>query len=148
MNNSESFVTPRDVVFKEILGPHFTKYHLGDNKVLHHFTEAHDEYFHDHPWCFQSSILWGGYREEEALLLEDGTFQIVTHERLPDTTHTAKSGTVHKIIQLLDRDCWTLVVAQPEERKWGFYRADETGVWHRYHDQPDWQLLIPTLQLI
>lgn len=138
----QSYPTPIEIVKKEVLGPHFTKYHLGGGKVLHHFTRAEDYFYHDHPWAFRTTILSGGYVEEVAVITENGTLALATMERLPGTTHDVQADTIHKLTRLLAGDCWTLVEPRQTQQKWGFYKCDESGVWHRYHDQSEWSLLV------
>lgn len=137
----QSYLTPEAIVRLERMNKSFTKYHLGDGRVLHHFTAANDELFHDHPWPFRTTILSGGYVEIIADLKEDGTLALTRHKRLPGTTHEVQSGTIHKLSGLLKGDCWTLIEPGKQERKSGFYKADAAGVWHRFWNQRKWRLL-------
>ncbi|QMW04953.1 hypothetical protein [Spirosoma foliorum] len=138
----QSYSTPAGIVRVERMNKTFTKYHLGDGRVLHHFTAANDELLHDHPWPFRSTILSGGYAEIVADLKDDGTFALTTVKRLPGTTHEVQAGTIHKLCGLLKGDCWTLIEPGKPERKSGFYKADEDGVWHRFWDQRTWRLIV------
>ncbi|MBO0952915.1 hypothetical protein [Fibrella forsythiae] len=138
----QSYSTPKDIIRRERMNKTFTKYHLGDGRVLHHFTAAHDELFHDHPWPFRTTILSGGYLEVIATPKDDGTLALTTHKRLPGTTHHVQAGTIHKLSGLLKGDCWTIIEPGQPERKSGFYKADEAGVWHRFWNQRKWRLLV------
>lgn len=143
----QSFLTPETTVRIERMNDHFTKYHLGGGRVLHHFTAAHDHDYHDHPFPFRSTILHGGYREELAEALPDGTLAVALIERPPGTSHEVAAGTIHKLVGLLASDCWTLIQVGEKEREPGFYRADEAGVWHRHWHEQDWRLLTPVIRL-
>lgn len=136
-----SFPTPESIVRVEAMGPHFTKYHLGNGGLLHHFTKAEDEHYHDHPWPFRTSILSGGYVEEVAKLMCTGEMEIETVERLPGTSHEVKARTVHKLVGLIGTDCWTLLEPGEKEQEPGFYKADESGIWHRYWYEETWRIL-------
>ena len=138
----QSYSTPKDIVRLERMNKTFTKYHLGDGRVLHHFTAAKDELFHDHPWSFRTTILSGGYVEVVAAPQNDGTLALSWHKRLPGTTHHVPAGTIHKLSGLLKGDCWTMIEPGPPERQSGFYKADEAGVWHRFWNQRKWRLLV------
>jgi hypothetical protein len=138
----ESYLTPESIVRVERMNKTFTKYHLGGGRVLHHFTAATDELFHDHPWSFRTTILSGGYVEVVAKLTDDGKLALTTVKRLPGTTHEVQAGTIHKLCGLLKGDCWTIIEPGRHERKSGFYKADEAGVWHRFWDQRKWSLMV------
>jgi hypothetical protein len=142
----QSYSTPEGIVRIERMNKNFTKYHLGGGRVLHHFTSANDEFFHDHPWPFRSTILSGGYVEIVAQPCDDGTLTLTTVKRLPGTTHDVQAGTIHKLIGLLKGDCWTIIEPGKHERKSGFYKADEAGVWHRFWDQRKWTLIVPVFK--
>lgn len=144
----KSFPTPNSVVRTERMGPHFTKYHLSGGQLLHHFKMAEDEHYHDHPFGFRTAILHGGYVEEVAQVCEDGTLAVAILERLPGTTHEVQAGTIHKLTGLLSGECWTLVTPGQKEREPGFYRADESGVWHRFWYDKQWTLLAPVVALL
>ena len=86
------------------------------NVYLHRFLKpdpGHD--LHDHPWSSVSIVLWGGYRE-------------VVRVGAGHQLHTARAGciiyrsarTLHRIVELAPRGCWTLFVTGPRKRQWGF----------------------------
>lgn len=145
-----SMPTPDHIVKIEVMNKKMTKFHLGGGKVLHKFTGAGDEEFHDHPWPFRSSILSGGYEEEIAELLPDGTVALAKVIRAAGTTHSNKAGTVHRILRLLTmtEEVWTLIEPGDQERKPGFYKFDDEGIWHRYWDQRYWTLQSKRVHLI
>ncbi len=139
----QSYTTPESIIRIERMNQNFTKYHLGGGRVLHHFTAASDELFHDHPWPFRSTILSGGYVEIVAQPTDDGRLTLTTVQRLPGTTHDVQAGTIHKLTKLLKQDCWTMIEPGKPERMSGFYKADEAGVWHRFWNQRKWTLIVP-----
>jgi hypothetical protein len=73
---------------------------------------------HDHPWSFLTTILWGGYVE-------------AIYNRIDPTPrrHWATMGSVlfrraehiHQIETLKSKQTWTLVIAGPQRRVWGFW---------------------------
>ena len=140
MSTNHSFLTPHDIVRIEHMNEHFTKYHLGGGRVLHHFTKAEDVFYHDHPWPFRTTILKGGYSEIELLPGADHV-SATNHDRRPGTTHEVQAGTIHKLTGLLDGDCWTLVEPGEKEREPGFYEPRADGLYHRYWHEPadGWQ---------
>lgn len=138
----QSYSTPEAIVRVERMNKTFTKYHLGGGRVLHHFTAANDELFHDHPWSFRTTILSGGYVEVVAEIKQEGKLILTQVKRQPGTTHQVPAGTIHKLSGLLKGDCWTIIEPGSHERKSGFYKADEAGVWHRFWDQRKWRLMV------
>jgi len=104
-------------------------------KIMLHRMEAPDPGIdlHDHPWWFTSIILWGGYVELRADTRDAPTLAAVA-ARWPDTcqpgvTVVRRPGTVrslrldeaHTIVHLRRRTSWSLVIAGPRRRRWGFY---------------------------
>lgn len=71
---------------------------------------------HDHPYWMVRLIVKGGYIEE------CGPERRVEHRRPGDITlHPPLFQ--HRILELLDRESWSLVITGPHERQWGFYTA-------------------------
>lgn len=128
---------------RENMGAHFTKFHLGDlpvAAVLHRFTAAEPEADpHDHPWGFTSFVVCGGYVEE--VFNRYGTS--VERVHLPGESLRVEAGHVHRIVRLVDGECWTLVLPGPTERVSGFYRwtADGTPL-HRPWNRPDFRPML------
>ena len=118
----------------------FTKYHLEGPwpfpAVIHHFTAPDRGDPHDHPWSFRSFVLKGGYRER--VFYHRGFTQEKT--RRPGDSFIIESGHIHKIEELLDGDCWTLIMPLgPSERKSGFYQFREEGSYHRFWDEAEFR---------
>lgn len=137
--------TPEQAVRVEPLGPHFSKYHLAHGLLVHRFTGAEpDGEPHNHPFSFVSHVLSGGYIEEVFVLHPDGTHTVTRYERLPGTSHDVAAGTVHRLVELLAGECWTMVEPGPWEQKSGFYRFEAGRILFRFWDEPTFRLLAPT----
>jgi len=127
---------------QEVMGPHFAKYHIEGlpiPAVLHYITQAEPHADpHDHPWGFTSFVITGGYEEE--IFYSDGTSILESHWY--GEKHRISARRIHRIVRLLDGECWTLVLPDPWERKPGFYRWDENGQpLYRPWDREDFQPL-------
>lgn len=88
---------------------------------------------HDHPWAFWTLVLKGGYIENifikgqyshsRKLVAGDIVFRPAEH--------------VHKVAVVFE-DTWTLVLAGPSKRVWGFWQEDNTFVpWNEYLKRED-----------
>ena len=123
----------------ERMNGHFTKLHLGDGRVLHHFAGADgpDSDPHDHPFSADITVHMGGYIEQVFSLdrPHDPPQEIVRSE---GDTFRNEAGTIHRIIQLTAPFVITEFRPGPHERKPGFYQFREDGPWHRFWDG-DWQ---------
>lgn len=126
----------------ERMNDHFVKLHLGDGRVAHWFTGADgpDADPHDHPWSFTSTVLEGGYVEQVFDLTRPGDPPQEIERRPGDTFHN-EAGTIHRIIRLLERECWTVIRPGPWERKPGFYRFEDGLALRRAWDEPDFRPL-------
>lgn len=112
----------------------FTKYHLDDGRALHRFRmgEPHADP-HDHPWSFETEILAGGYVEEVFHMTPDGWHSELVH-RLPGTIHQIPAEHIHRIVELPQCECWTVVRAGPNERGTRFWRFGDdisSRAWNR-----------------
>ncbi|WP_380784783.1 hypothetical protein [Sphingomonas sp. R86521] len=111
----------------------FVKYHLDDGRALHRFTreEPHADP-HDHPFGFETTILDGGYVEEVFTFDEHGWRGTLVH-RLPGQTYWVDAVHIHRIVELPQRECWTLVRAGHHEREtrfWRFGNQVKSRAWH------------------
>lgn len=127
---------------REEMSPAFSKWHVGGMPfaaVLHRFSAPDHGFPHDHPWCFQSHILHGGY-EEEVFDLHTGKSRMI--ERLPGSSHFVHASHIHRIPRLLDGECWTIIKPiGPQRRESGFYDFRPDGVYHRFWHEPEFSLL-------
>ena len=127
------------IVRVERMSPAFTKYHLDDGRALHLFRrgEPHADP-HDHPWSFETEILAGGYVEEVFRVSPDGGWRSELVERSPGTLHQVPAEHIHRIIELPQRECWTVVRAGPNVRGTRFWRFGD-DVRSRAWNKRRWQ---------
>lgn len=94
--------------------------------VHHILRKDEDAHLHDHPWPFWGIILWGSYIEV-IFTPEAKEFRLRT--RYPLTFgHLPAMGTYHKILELLSKDVWTLVITGKRQPAWGYW-IPEKGYW-------------------
>lgn len=112
---------------RERMSDEFEKWHiigLPFGCALHHFTGVDRGDAHDHPFAFTSHILSGGYVED--IYNADGSCGAV--ERQPGTCHSVVAEHIHRIVELPQGQCWTLVLPGPHVRVTRFWRTcPETG---------------------
>ena len=121
----------------------FTKYHLSDGRALHRFRsgEPHADP-HDHPWLFETEILDGGYVEEVFHIDPAGGWRSELVHRAPYTAHQVEAPHIHRIVELPQRDCWTLIRAGRHEREVCFWRFGNHGVKSRAWHERRWRPLL------
>lgn len=88
---------------------------------------------HNHPWFFVSMILWGGYTELRANVLDASRFARfaemwpgASHRgievlRRPLSVKAMRLDECHTITALHRRVSWSLVITGPRRRRWGFF---------------------------
>ena len=122
------------IVRVERMSRAFTKYHLSDGSALHHFRgEEPQADPHDHPWGFETRIVDGSYVEEVFHLDAGGGWRNEFVHRRAGTVHQVSAEHIHRIVQLPERECWTVVRAGPTEREtrfWRFGPAIRSRAWH------------------
>lgn len=117
-------------------GPYMVRYWLlGSDKtrwavMLHNIllpdsTECH----HDHPWDFWTYVLWGGYVEE---ITDPGCGIVTPRLNAPGTLLHRKAEHAHRIDELPNGECWTLVLRTKRVRDWGFHTPVGWVWWERY----------------
>jgi hypothetical protein len=131
---AERVPTGARIVNVERMSRAFVKYHLDDGRALHRFTreEQHADP-HDHPFAFETTILDGGYVEEMFTFDAHGWRGTLVH-RLPGETYRVEADHIHRIVELPQGECWTLVRAGHQERETRFWRFDEnvrSRAWHQ-----------------
>lgn len=117
----------------------FTKYHLNQHgeqpwpfrPVIHHFKGPDTGAPHDHPWSFTSFVLSGSYVEEVYTIAEDGAWSMEVVERPAGTSHRVEATHIHRIIELPQGECWTMVMSGPNEREPHFWKFNEKGIYCR-----------------
>lgn len=122
----------------EWMNAHFLKLHLGDGRVLHHFSGADgpDSDFHDHPFPADICVLAGGYIEQ-VMSLDDPAAPPVEIERREGDVFRNEAGTIHRIIRLTGPFCITEFRPGAHERTPGFYRFDGGVAYHRFWHEAD-----------
>ena len=122
------------VVSVERMSRAFTKYHLDDGRALHRFkVEEPHATPHDHPWSFETEIIDGGYVEEVFHLDAGGGWHMELVHRLPGVTYSVDAEHIHRIVELPERECWTVVRAglnARETRFWRFGADVRSRAWH------------------
>lgn len=114
----------------EKMSDEFVKSHIKGlpfDAVIHHFTEKDKGSPHDHPYKFTSHILSGGYVERVYKVGTDGGWSTELVYRYPGTVHTIEATHIHQIVELLENECYTLIIPQEKEREPRFWKFDENG---------------------
>lgn len=107
---------------------------LGQIRLHHILRSDNDRHFHDHPFDFVSIILRGGYIEYRP----DERPRLF----LPKDFLYRRAEQLHYLKLIGTRTAWTLVLAGPRRRAWGFMTADgwvdarDYGEWLRRHQKP------------
>lgn len=120
----------------------FTKYHikgLAFDAVIHHFTARDKGSPHDHPFGFTSHILSGGYVEKAYKVDDGGGWSSELIHRPPGTVHYVEATHIHEIVELLDGECWTLILPQKKVREARFWKFNEIGCESRAWYEEDFE---------
>jgi hypothetical protein len=82
---------------------------------------------HDHPWCFVSLILRGGYIERR-LNLHTREVSLKHRRRL----NIMRRDDAHAILELDRTPTWSLLLVGRRRRTWGYWRPlnEATGSWY------------------
>ncbi len=103
---------------RHYLSPRMWKYRV----FLHLINEPDSDVLHDHPWVwFRTFILWGGY-DEIVSTTEDVGKCCVNEEQ--GSLLFRPVNFVHRIIRHHKGRTWSLVLAGPTVRKWGFWTPE------------------------
>lgn len=117
----------------------FEKFHVVGapfDAVFHRFTGVEHGFPHDHPFPFQSHVLKGSYVEEIYTL--DGKVTRVT--RKAGDCFQVPAGRIHKIVELPEGECWTLMLPGEREQVSGFYEFQDGGkILHRRWNETTWK---------
>jgi hypothetical protein len=105
---------------------------------LHKFHRGDDDLeLHNHPWTWSVAlILSGGYREEYRRGAPESGGCVFARTMGPLSLNVIHHDTFHRV-ELLDKDAWSLFVAGPREKSWGFWNR-ATGVfthWRTFIDR-------------
>lgn len=114
--------------------PYLERFHLVDTDDVqvryHHWLAGDpDRDLHDHPWDNVTCVLAGALNEVRA----DTTIPLDT-----GTVVARRADEPHRI-ELVTADAWTLFVAGPITRRWGFHTARGWVSWRTYTDAGRYQ---------
>lgn len=99
------------------------------NVYLHQFLRDDDEHaLHDHPWCWCSIVLRGGYLEHT--IAAGGIRRVRGFACGSVRVHGPCFA--HRLALEAGRPCWTLFITGPRIREWGFHCPDHG--WVRWQD--------------
>ncbi len=90
---------------------------------------------HNHPWPFRTLTLSGGY--DETTFYPGGHRETFKRTRFGTYAHH-KATHVHKISLYSKSPTWTLVLAGPGERSWGFWIMGQYCYEDRFVDHKDY----------
>lgn len=94
------------------------RWYLPWGLYLHHFLASDGPgILHNHPWRWAGSLILAGGYVETRLRFEDAH---ATRRRFPPwRLNFIRHDTFHRV-ELIEEDCWTLFLAGPKTRSWGF----------------------------
>ena len=97
---------------------------------LHQFLRSDDDRaLHDHPWLFNCSVLLAGNYIEHTI--SQGGIHHRNHLEAGDIV--LRLGRAPHRIELASEHCWTLFIAGPVVRDWGFHCPKEGWIpWQRF----------------
>ncbi|PZO78450.1 MAG: hypothetical protein DI629_12180 [Mesorhizobium amorphae] len=122
----------------ERMSDFFEKWHMDGNPVhasLHVFSATDHGDPHDHPADFHSYIVEGGYIEE--VYQADGTMERI-HRRKGDSFDIAAEH-IHRIVELPEGRCVTLVTFQPHRQPVSVWQFREDGAYKRSNGSEEWK---------
>lgn len=131
-------------IVKEIMSDVFTKYHIKGlpfDCVIHHFKEPDKGDFHSHPFNFTSHILKGSYIEEQREINGVGGTNYYKYHRQQGTAHKVYCNTIHRIIELPEGECWTLILPEKWQQEPGFYKFEDV-IYKRLWHEKEFKVLI------
>jgi len=107
-----------------------------DRLFLHHILLPDlDRHLHDHPWNFAVLILTGGYWEDiphpKYLKWKCGC-GLLSRYWGPLSFRTSPGTQLHKISQDGFKTSWTILLASPKYRTWGFMTEDGWTEFDKY----------------
>lgn len=88
-----------------------------------------DREFHDHPWAFDTLVLWGGYIEKSHVMRNGKPTGEIKTDKLGWLSFRRRPAEhAHRIIELRARRVVTLVMRDwGRKREWGFWTEVETS---------------------
>ena len=112
---------------------------------IHRFLRSDDDTHHDHPWCFHTYIVEGGYSEQilkRIAYSQDRGYWIKTTKRAKPGDLLFRKGThIHRVIldkhysvDEIETAPLTFVVIGPKYREWGFWSPTKNAeyIWQHW----------------
>ncbi len=137
-------------VREEEMSKELMKYHLLNlpfDAVIHHFTGPDQGEPHDHPFPFTGFILKGFYVEKR-LKISNGLWESQCHiVRAEGDSYRVWADTVHKIVEVSEGGCWTLILPGKKVQEPGFFRRGEghqmlKRFWNETEYKPNWGKIV------
>ena len=119
----------------------FTKYHLKGfpfEAVMHKFTAPDQGYPHCHPFGFTTHILQGSYVE---LIYNKANGNYMEMEREQGTSHFVPARLIHKIIDLPEGECWTIITPQAWEKEPCFWKFEDGVAYKRQWNEKKFKIV-------
>ena len=123
----------------ETLSPAFEKFHvqgLPFAASFNHFTEPDTGDPHDHPFNFVTHIIKGFYIER--IYNIDGSY--FDNKRVTGTAHYVPADMIHKIIEIPEGECYTLMIPEPKIRESRFWRFENGKAYSRQWNEEEFKL--------
>ena len=125
---------------EERLSDAMLKIHIGGlmgAAVFHDFTGVDGSDPHDHPWSFVSHVLFGGYVEE---IYDLATGWMTRVQRKPDDVFFVDARTIHRVVELPEGRCQTLIKPREHVQVSGVYQWRDGGPWRKtWHHDAQWE---------
>lgn len=126
---------------KEQMSDEFTKYHLEGlpfNAVLHHIKEDNGDY-HDHPFGFTTTVLYGSYKEEMYLKNPHGVWCSRFEWRHEGDTFFVDFDHIHKIVSTSKGGCYTIIRPLEFQQEPGFYKFKDGQAFYRQWNETEFK---------
>lgn len=107
---------------------------LGDGNYLHCILRSDDDPDpHDHPWDFETRVLWNGYDDYSYRIIawSTGMTSVILNDIDSLRLFSKRSRSaehVHQVKKRNDSPTWTLVERGPYRREWGFWKRGQMGL--------------------
>lgn len=128
---------------QEIMSDFFDKFHIEGlpfPAVIHNFTDVDHGFPHDHPFAFTSHILHGWYNEKIYNIETDGTCHSKSiKRRSAGTSHTVEANTIHRITDISEGGCYTLIIPEQKIQEPAFYKFEDGQVLRRQWNEENWK---------
>lgn len=127
---------------QEIMSDFFEKAHIEGlpfPAVIHKFTDIDHGNPHDHPFQFTSHILHGWYQEEIYYTNKSLIGQSEKYIRTAGTSRKIEANTIHRITDISEGGCYTLIIPQQKIQEPAFYKFEDGQVLRRQWNETEFQ---------